>query len=506
MPRWSKTSRSRVRERGREHLGEVGGERQRGLARAAGEGRRPPAAVGLAAARTRLALQRHGRGPARAPPRSSGTASAPHAKPVGRRTARSAIAARRGRRRGGRRRERRAGTPERRRGGAGAHRGHASAATRVVARPQVGSGRMTHHREPVTALGAPAAVGPYSHAVRAGGLLFCSGQVAAGPRERRARRRHVGEQARRCLENLRRSAPRPAPTLADAVRCTRLRHRHGDVRRGQRGLRRRSSRPTRRRASTVGVAALPQGRRRSRSTRSSRSREADDRGATRSPRTTSRARGRRSPTSSRHTPVLPARRSPSAAAREVVLKAESLQRTGSFKIRGALSKLAALGDGCAARRDRRQRRQPRLGAGARRPRARRAVRGLHAGRGAAGEGRGRRRARGARAAVAGDSVEECARRARASARARPAWPSCTRSTTPTSSPARARSGSSCSRTSPDLAKVVVPVGGGGLAAGVAIAVKSARPDVEVVGVQVDAVAAFPRLAGAGGAGRRRPRR
>ena len=38
---------------------------------------------------------------------------------------------------------------------------------------------------------------------------------------------------------------------------------------------------------------------------------------------------------------------------------------------------------------------------------------------------------------------------------------------------------------PDLAKVVVPVGGGGLASGVAIAVKSARPEVEVVGVQVE---------------------
>ena len=31
----------------------------------------------------------------------------------------------------------------------------------------------------------------------------------------------------------------------------------------------------------------------------------------------------------------------------VLLKAENLQRTGSFKIRGALNKLAALGDGCA---------------------------------------------------------------------------------------------------------------------------------------------------------------
>ena len=44
---------------------------------------------------------------------------------------------------------------------------------------------------------------------------------------------------------------------------------------------------------------------------------------------------------------------------------------------------------------------------------------------------------------------------------------------------------------PDLAKIVVPVGGGGLASGIAIAVKSARPEVEVVGVQVDTVASYP---------------
>jgi len=39
--------------------------------------------------------------------------------------------------------------------------------------------------------------------------------------------------------------------------------------------------------------------------------------------------------------------------------------------------------------------------------------------------------------------------------------------------------------------VVVPVGGGGLSSGVAIAIKAHRPDVEVVGVQVESVAAFP---------------
>jgi threonine dehydratase len=44
---------------------------------------------------------------------------------------------------------------------------------------------------------------------------------------------------------------------------------------------------------------------------------------------------------------------------------------------------------------------------------------------------------------------------------------------------------------PDLAAVVVPVGGGGLIAGVAGAIKAVRPQVHVTGVQVDACAAFP---------------
>jgi threonine dehydratase len=37
----------------------------------------------------------------------------------------------------------------------------------------------------------------------------------------------------------------------------------------------------------------------------------------------------------------------------------------------------------------------------------------------------------------------------------------------------------------DLARVVVPVGGGGLASGVAVAVKARRPEVDIVGVRVE---------------------
>ncbi|MDQ2877301.1 MAG: pyridoxal-phosphate dependent enzyme, partial [Actinomycetota bacterium] len=42
-----------------------------------------------------------------------------------------------------------------------------------------------------------------------------------------------------------------------------------------------------------------------------------------------------------------------------------------------------------------------------------------------------------------------------------------------------------------LSRVIVPVGGGGLASGVAIALKSQRPEIEVIGVQAEASAAFP---------------
>lgn len=50
---------------------------------------------------------------------------------------------------------------------------------------------------------------------------------------------------------------------------------------------------------------------------------------------------------------------------------------------------------------------------------------------------------------------------------------------------------------PDLAAVVVPLGGGGLASGIAIAVKSARPEIRVIGVQVETCAPFPASLEAG---------
>lgn len=51
---------------------------------------------------------------------------------------------------------------------------------------------------------------------------------------------------------------------------------------------------------------------------------------------------------------------------------------------------------------------------------------------------------------------------------------------------------------PDVGTVVVPLGGGGLLAGIAAAVKSVRPDVRVVGVQAREAAAWPVSLSEGG--------
>ncbi|HXW59796.1 MAG TPA: Rid family hydrolase, partial [Solirubrobacteraceae bacterium] len=40
---------------------------------------------------------------------------------------------------------------------------------------------MASERRAVTAAGAPPAIGPYSHAVRHGDLLLCSGQIPLDP-------------------------------------------------------------------------------------------------------------------------------------------------------------------------------------------------------------------------------------------------------------------------------------------------------------------------------------
>ncbi|MFC2638001.1 MAG: RidA family protein [Mitsuokella sp.] len=49
---------------------------------------------------------------------------------------------------------------------------------------------------------APAAVGPYSQAIEANGVLYCSGQIAIQPKEGRIVAKTIEEQAEQCCKNV----------------------------------------------------------------------------------------------------------------------------------------------------------------------------------------------------------------------------------------------------------------------------------------------------------------
>ena len=184
----------------------------------------------------------------------------------------------------------------------------------------------------------------------------------------------------------------------------------------------------------------------------------------------------------RETPVLSSRTLSERAGATVVFKAENLQRTGSFKLRGALSKVAALGEACAhgvvtgSAGNHAQ-------AVAHAARARgvacyvfmpesapiakvEAARGL-----------------GAEIEMVGATVDDALEAARefAARDERVAF------VHPFEDPyviaGQGTIGLELLDQVPDLARVIVPIGGGGLISGVAIAIKSERPAIEVIGVQ-----------------------
>lgn len=78
---------------------------------------------------------------------------------------------------------------------------------------------MSEHRQVITAEGAPAAAGPYSHAIAHGGILFLSGQVPLDPATGALIEGTLGEQTDRCLENLSIVCAAAGARLTDAVRC-----------------------------------------------------------------------------------------------------------------------------------------------------------------------------------------------------------------------------------------------------------------------------------------------
>jgi threonine dehydratase len=193
----------------------------------------------------------------------------------------------------------------------------------------------------------------------------------------------------------------------------------------------------------------------------------------------------------RETPVLSSRTLSERAGATVALKAENLQRTGSFKLRGALAKIAALGDDCAAG-------------------VVTASAGNHGQAVAyAAKARGVRcevfmpeaatiakveavTARGATVRLVGTSFDDALAAAQERAReGRLAF------IHPFDDPdviaGQGTLGLELLEQVPDIARVIVPVGGGGLVSGIA----RALGDTEVIGVQVDTCAPFPASLEAG---------
>lgn len=62
--------------------------------------------------------------------------------------------------------------------------------------------RGDHKRQAVSSPNAPAAIGPYSQAIKAGNLVFCSGQIPLDPATGNLVEGDIGTQTDRVLKNL----------------------------------------------------------------------------------------------------------------------------------------------------------------------------------------------------------------------------------------------------------------------------------------------------------------
>jgi 2-iminobutanoate/2-iminopropanoate deaminase len=67
---------------------------------------------------------------------------------------------------------------------------------------------------------APAAIGPYSQAVRVGNLIFTAGQVGVDPKTREAVPGGIAEQTARAMENLKAILEKAGTSLDNAVKAT----------------------------------------------------------------------------------------------------------------------------------------------------------------------------------------------------------------------------------------------------------------------------------------------
>ena len=72
----------------------------------------------------------------------------------------------------------------------------------------------------VTAKDAPNPQGPYSHAVKAGGVVYVSGQAALDPATSKPIHGSVAEETRRTLENLKAILEASGASLDDVIKCS----------------------------------------------------------------------------------------------------------------------------------------------------------------------------------------------------------------------------------------------------------------------------------------------
>jgi threonine dehydratase len=191
----------------------------------------------------------------------------------------------------------------------------------------------------------------------------------------------------------------------------------------------------------------------------------------------------------RLTPVYKSEEASRRTGREVYLKAENLQRTGAFKIRGALNRIATLSE------------------------AERAAGVLAASAGNHGQAVARAaresgipatifmpaetpmakvdatRNYGAQVELAGEGFEEALAAALESAE-RTGATFIHAFEDPDVIAGQGTIGLELAEQMPDAETLVVPVGGGGLASGVALALRAVRPDLRIVGVQAAACAPY----------------
>ena len=113
-------------------------------------------------------------------------------------------------------------------------------------------------RQAVSTTGAPAAIGPYSQGIDAGGLVLCSGQLGLDPATGELVEGGVEAQAERALKNLGAVLDAAGATFADVVKTTIFLVDIGDFAAVNAVYATFMPEPPPAR-STIGVAALPKG-------------------------------------------------------------------------------------------------------------------------------------------------------------------------------------------------------------------------------------------------------